>query len=176
MAKHKQKYAKKYAIAPPSPKQLGLKAFQQNDYPVAIKNWSKPELESDSAVRAALAETYFRRGLARRNDLPASLADLQQTVNLLPGEARFWHHLGLALHRADRLTEACAAYARAAELGDDLLLARAQQVLRDRLEGVEELSQIVSQLEAAKREGREDDAAALGEQLLDLLYQLEEEE
>ncbi|MBI5293183.1 MAG: tetratricopeptide repeat protein [Chloroflexi bacterium] len=116
MSKHKRK-----RIVPPgvpaSPKQLGLRAFHQSDYTTAIKYWSGPELETDSAVRAALAEACFRRGLARRNDLPAFLADLRQAAHLLPGEARFWYQLGLTLHRADQLAEACAAYTRAAGLG-----------------------------------------------------------
>jgi hypothetical protein len=59
---------------------------------------------------------------------------------------------------------------------DDPLLARARHVLRDRLDGVKELAHIVAQLEAAKCEDRADDAAALGERLLDLLYELEDEE
>ncbi len=116
MSKHKRK-----RIVPPgapaSPKQLGLRAFHQSDYTAAIKHWSRPELETDPAVRAALAEACFRRGLARRDDLPASIADLRQAADLLPDDARFWYHLGLTLHRADQLTEACAAYARAADLG-----------------------------------------------------------
>jgi molecular chaperone DnaK len=64
----------------------------------------------------------------------------------------------------------------APEDSDDPLLSRARQVLRDRLDGVEELAQVVTQLEAAKHEGRDDDAAALGERLLDLLYELGDEE
>ncbi len=64
----------------------------------------------------------------------------------------------------------------APEDSDDPLLSRARQVLQERLEGVEELAEVAAQLEAAKHEGRADDAAALGEQLLDLLYGLEDEE
>lgn len=116
MKKHKRKQAA-FSSAATSPKQLGLRAFQQADYTTAIKHWSKPKLETDSAVRPALAEAYFRRGLARRNELSASLADLQQATDLLPGDARCWYHLGLSLHRADQLDAACAAYARAADLG-----------------------------------------------------------
>lgn len=116
MKKYKRKQAA-FSSVTASPKQLGLRAFQQADYTTAIKHWSKPKLESDSAVRPALAEAYFRRGLARRNELSASLADLQQAADLLPSDARFWYHLGLSLHRADQLDSACAAYARAADLG-----------------------------------------------------------
>jgi tetratricopeptide (TPR) repeat protein len=118
MSKHKHKYKGSLPRGvPASPKQLGLRAFHQSDYTAAIKYWSRPELETDPAVRAALAEACFRRGLARRTDLPASIADLRQAVDLAPNEARLWYHLGLTLHRADQLAEACAAYTRAADLG-----------------------------------------------------------
>ena len=67
-------------------------------------------------MRAALAEAHFRRALAARDD-PARLNELQKAVELLPTEARFWYHLGLAHHRLSELDEAQAAYVRAAELG-----------------------------------------------------------
>jgi molecular chaperone DnaK len=60
--------------------------------------------------------------------------------------------------------------------GDDPLLARAKAVLRQRESNVEELARVVAELEAARAEGRTDDASALAEQLLDVLYDLEEDE
>jgi molecular chaperone DnaK len=82
------------------------------------------------------------------------------------------------LNPSDKETSAryLAGLERAPEDSDDPLLARARQVLQERLEGVEELAEVAAQLEAAKREGRADDAAAMGERLLDLLYELEDEE
>ena len=65
---------------------------------------------------------------------------------------------------------------RAPEDADDSLLARARQVLQNKLEGAEDLAQTVAQLEAAKGEGRVEDVAALEERLLDLLYEAEGEE
>jgi len=59
--------------------------------------------------------------------------------------------------------------------GDDPLLARAKAVLRKRESNVEELARLVAELEAARAEGRTDDASALAEQLLDVLYDLEDE-
>jgi molecular chaperone DnaK len=59
--------------------------------------------------------------------------------------------------------------------GDDPLLARARHVLETQRENVDELSQLVADLTAAKREGRGDEAAELSEQLLDLLYELEDD-
>ncbi|MCS6910240.1 MAG: Hsp70 family protein, partial [Anaerolineales bacterium] len=60
--------------------------------------------------------------------------------------------------------------------GDDPLLARAKAVLRKRESNVEELARVVAELEAARAEGRLEDASALAEQLLDALYDLEEDE
>lgn len=60
--------------------------------------------------------------------------------------------------------------------GDDPLLARAKAVLHKRESNVEELARVVAELEAARAEGRADDASALAEQLLDVLYDLEEDE
>jgi tetratricopeptide (TPR) repeat protein len=99
------------------PRQAGLKAFRQGDYTQAIKYWSRPELENEPPVRAALAEAYFRRAVDYHATPATSLADIQRAVELLPGEARFAYHLGLARHRANQLNEALTAYARAAELG-----------------------------------------------------------
>ncbi|MCC6190339.1 MAG: Hsp70 family protein [Anaerolineales bacterium] len=63
----------------------------------------------------------------------------------------------------------------AAKADNDPLLARARQVLQEQREEVAGLSQLVTDLEAAKREGREDEAAELSERLLDLLYDLPDE-
>ncbi len=71
---------------------------------------------AEPAVRTALAEAHFRRALLARDSAQCH-ADLARSVELAPGEGRYWYHLGLAQHRADRLDEAIAAYARAAETG-----------------------------------------------------------
>jgi molecular chaperone DnaK len=60
-----------------------------------------------------------------------------------------------------------------AAVDDDPLLARARQIIASQREDVAELDRLVAELEAARREDRSDDAAALGEQLLDLLYDFE---
>ena len=59
----------------------------------------------------------FRRAVDYRATPATRLADLQRAVELLPAEARFTYHLGLARHRANQVNEALTAYARAAELG-----------------------------------------------------------
>jgi molecular chaperone DnaK len=60
-----------------------------------------------------------------------------------------------------------------AEGEDDPLLARARLILATQRENVDELNRLVADLEAARREGREDEAATLSEQLLDWLYEME---
>jgi molecular chaperone DnaK len=58
----------------------------------------------------------------------------------------------------------------------DPLLARARRLLEDRSEELQEVGRVVAALEAARREGRAEEAAALSDQLLELLYELEDEE
>lgn len=98
-------------------KERGLQSFRQGDYTGAIKLWSTLARERDSTIYQALAEACFRRALATRHPLPSALTDLRRATELLPGEARYWYHLGLTLHRANQLEEARIAYARAADLG-----------------------------------------------------------
>ncbi|MBI2503699.1 MAG: tetratricopeptide repeat protein [Candidatus Latescibacteria bacterium] len=97
------------------PKALGLSLFRQGDYAGAIAQWSK--LEGDPQICPALAEAHFRLALASRHHPAEAEAELRRAVDGCPQEARYWYHLGLALHRADQLEEARAAYAFAAELG-----------------------------------------------------------
>jgi Tfp pilus assembly protein PilF len=102
---------------PAANKQNGLRAFRQNDFTTAIRLWSQIDLQSDPVMRPALAEAHFRRAL-NTADPQSRLADLQRALELSPTEGRFWYHLGMAQHRADRLDEALAAYTRAIECGD----------------------------------------------------------
>ena len=64
----------------------------------------------------------------------------------------------------------------AEEEDDDPLLARARKLLEHRRHDVAELAGIVTALGAAKREGRVEEAAQLNEQLIDALYELEDED
>ena len=64
-----------------------------------------------------------------------------------------------------------------AETGDaDPLLARAYHLLDERASELNPLADLVRRLEAARREGREEAAAELGDQLLNMLYDLEGDE
>ena len=58
----------------------------------------------------------------------------------------------------------------------DPLLARARRILEHRRHDSDELAGIVGALEAARREGRDDEVQRLNEALLDALYELEDEE
>jgi len=97
-------------------KQNGLRAFQRNDFTTAIKEWSNIDVKAEPSIGPALAEAHFRRGLATV-DPAQRAADLTHAAELAPNESRFWYHLGLVHHRAGRLDEARAAYARAAAAG-----------------------------------------------------------
>ncbi len=119
MSKRKHRHKHRFsppANAPAALKQNGLKAFHRNDFSAAIDQWSRLDLEAEPAVSRALAEAHFRRALLARGAAQCQ-ADLARSVELMPGEGRYWYHLGLAHHRADRLDEAIAAYEHAAETG-----------------------------------------------------------
>jgi tetratricopeptide (TPR) repeat protein len=118
VSKKKHKHPVPAAVkGPAANKQNGLRAFRQNDFTTAIRLWSQIDLQSDPAMRPALAEAHFRHGLSIA-DPQSRLPDLQRALELLPAEGRFWYHLGMEQHRADRLDEALAAYTRAIECGD----------------------------------------------------------
>ena len=102
---------------PAANKQNGLRAFRQNDFTTAIRLWSQIDLQNDPSISTPLAEAHFRRAV-NTADPQSCLTDLQRAVELSPAEGRFWYHLGMAHHRADRLAEASAAYTRAIECGD----------------------------------------------------------
>jgi molecular chaperone DnaK len=62
------------------------------------------------------------------------------------------------------------------EVGEDLtaLLARARQMLDSKRQGVEDLQDLVEEIQAAIEGGNTEDQAELADELLDLLYDLEE--
>lgn len=98
-------------------KQNGLRAFRQNKFTEALQHWQQLDLTAEPALRAPLAEAYFRRAIAAA-DLTARLTDLTRASEIAPNDGRCWYHLGLARQRADRVPEALAAYERALELGE----------------------------------------------------------
>jgi len=71
----------------------------------------------------ALAEAYFRRGQERlyaaSPDTAGGLSDLQRAVELLPEDACYTYHLGLAAHRAGDLATAIASYEKVRRGGDE---------------------------------------------------------
>jgi tetratricopeptide (TPR) repeat protein len=95
--------------------QRGKSAFERSDYDAAIHAWEEAYRKGATpALRAALAEAYFRRGVTAR---PANLGDLRKAVELDAAEPRFRYHLGLAHHGRGEWDEAVATY-RALLAGD----------------------------------------------------------
>jgi tetratricopeptide (TPR) repeat protein len=88
--------------------QRGKSAFERGDYSAAIQAWEEASRKgSTPALRAALAEAYFRRGVTA---MPAILDDLRKAAELDAAEPRFRYHLGLAHHGRGEWDEAVATY------------------------------------------------------------------
>ena len=93
----------------------GIDAFRRADYGKAIETWERVGKQTpDLLLTAALAESYFRRGLQQlHNSAPepqAGLADLQRTVDLVPDDPCYAYHLGLAAHHQGDLDLAVRSY------------------------------------------------------------------
>lgn len=92
----------------------GQEALRQGDYDGAIAVWEQANRETPSArLTAALAEVYFRRGLARfyrQQQQDAGLSDLDKAARLAPDRPHYSYHLGLAHHRLGNLEIALTAY------------------------------------------------------------------
>jgi tetratricopeptide (TPR) repeat protein len=90
----------------------GMQAFQRGDYGAAISAWEILYRRAPGEPLArALAEAHFRRACLNSRRLPAqALEDLRLAVELVPDDARYLYHRGLALHRQNNHTEAIAAY------------------------------------------------------------------
>jgi tetratricopeptide (TPR) repeat protein len=95
-----------------SERERGLQAFNKGDFDTAIAAWiSALRAKPSSAVEAALAEAYFRRACLNRQRAPdVVLADLQAARDLVPDDAQYNYHIGLAQHRMGNLKAAIAAY------------------------------------------------------------------
>ena len=95
-----------------SERERGLQAFDKGDFDSAIAAWiSALRAKASSTVEAALAEAYFRRACLNRQRAPdIVLADLQAARDLVPDDAQYNYHIGLAQHRMGNLKAAIAAY------------------------------------------------------------------
>lgn len=110
----------------------GFAAFERGNYDEAIRAWQAgQDAGAPPALRAALAEAYFRRALGSpKGPAPANTAvvqdghpqpsrglqDLQRAVTLAPQHGGYHFHLALAHHRAGDLRAALAAYEHAHRL------------------------------------------------------------
>ena len=92
----------------------GQEALHRGEYDEAIAAWEQARQENPPAtLTAALAEVYFRRGLLRFyrwHQHEAGLSDLDEAAHLVPGDAHYAYHLGLAHHHQDNLGAAITAY------------------------------------------------------------------
>jgi tetratricopeptide (TPR) repeat protein len=107
-----QKSARSAARNTVNERERGLQAFDKGDFDTAIAAWiSALRAKPSSAVEAALAEAYFRRACLNRQRAPdVVLADLQAARDLVPDDAQYNYHIGLAQHRMGNLKAAIAAY------------------------------------------------------------------
>jgi len=113
--RHKKTHKQNATKAQPAG-DAGLQCFRRGEYTEAIAHWEKHDPSASAAVRAALAEAHFRRGLNARRDPATARADLGRALELLPNETRFAYHLALLIHRSGDLTAARTAYAELAAL------------------------------------------------------------
>lgn len=111
MSKRKRSSGKTRQIYTPSGapdlRQQGLRAFRTGRFDTAIAIWSNLG-RNDPSVGVALAEAYFRRGLARTGTDP--FADLRRAVELAPNQLRYQYHLARALHLTGNLPAAIERY------------------------------------------------------------------
>lgn len=116
-----------------SPAARGQHAFHQGDYDTAIAAWTQAlEEKPPAGVTAALAEVYLRRGLTRfyrEGQRKAGLSDLEEAASLVPDDARYAYHLGLAQHHLGHLDAALVAYRLALAANPSLLRAAELAVL-----------------------------------------------
>jgi tetratricopeptide (TPR) repeat protein len=119
--KHKGSPQKSIAQSAAAHRSNGFSAFQKGDYDRALIAWEK--LPKEARPLAALAEAYFRRGLAalyRPNPHSrAGLADLLKAHQYQPADGCYALHLGLAAHHQGDLLAAVEAYRAASKTGGD---------------------------------------------------------
>src|SRR6266851_1808378 len=98
--------------APLTESERGVQAFSRNDYDAAITAWTGVlRAQASLSVASALAEAHFRRACTNLRKSPAqALADLKAATGLLPDDAIYNYHLGLAYHRLGDLKRAIEYY------------------------------------------------------------------
>jgi tetratricopeptide (TPR) repeat protein len=98
----------------------GQRLFDGGNYADAIQVWEKLGRRTSTKMPIAeLAEAHFRYGIQRfyesgsDADRKAALKDLERAVELMPSQARYLYHLGLAAQREGDLGRAVASYRKA---------------------------------------------------------------
>ena len=101
--------ADKETISSDTALERGWDAFNAARFGEAIKFWERAARHLP-ALTPALAEAYFRRALAPTTAPDQQILDLQRATALVPNDARYYYHLGLAHHRRGDLGTALTAY------------------------------------------------------------------
>jgi tetratricopeptide (TPR) repeat protein len=94
--------------APADPEQAGLRAFLSGNLQAAITQWSTIAAPRE-AVKAALAEAYFRRGMLA-TDPALRHADLDRAERLQADDVRISYVLGIEAHRRGDFAQASTHY------------------------------------------------------------------
>jgi tetratricopeptide (TPR) repeat protein len=106
---HLAPHAEKETVSSDAALERGWDAFNAARFGEAIKMWERAARHHPTVI-PALAETYFRRALAPTTTPEQQLLDLQRATALVPNDARYYYHLGLAHHRRGDLATALTAY------------------------------------------------------------------
>lgn len=122
MTKRRRKKRTSRAQSSAALRQNGLNAFKGGDYQRAIDTWERVAQQTSSMrPTSALAEAYFRRGVARlygKSPAPeAGLNDLQKARELQPADACYAYHQGLAFHHQGDLASAIRLYRATRQVG-----------------------------------------------------------
>lgn len=109
MPPRKQPTGRRSISTPTTPRELGLRAFQNGRLDAAIGHWA-PLVASDPAVARAFVEALLRRAMSVVAATPED--DLRRAAVLAPADPRPPFHLGRRLHHDGRLAEAAEQYRR----------------------------------------------------------------
>ena len=108
------------SLTPAEARERGLREFRAKRYPQAIAAWQQV-LQLDEPLTRARAEAHFRLGVSGSTDSlaqsEAALTQLRHASDLVPADPIYAYHLGLALHRQGRTSEARDHYQRAVANG-----------------------------------------------------------
>jgi tetratricopeptide (TPR) repeat protein len=106
---HRAQAVDRQSFSPESFPQRGWRAFTSGRFGEAIELWERA-LKKHQNVLPALAEACFRRAVLPTTTPEQRLRDLERATALMPDDACYYYHLGLAHHRLGELDTALTAY------------------------------------------------------------------